>query len=500
MIAALLLAAALPVAAAQDAEYRTALDLLYDGHAEAATRRLEALGERHPQDPVRLYLQSLVLAWVVEQRPETTSLDRDLETAAARAWDLADARLKANPDDLRARFARGAASGVRSRYHLLRLHRGDAARTAAAMRQDLLAVREREPDNHDVNFGLGLYDYYADVLPKYAKLLRWFARIPGGNRVRGLEEIEKARDHSPLHRTEAQAQLYEIYAFWEEDPERALVEIQDLHRRHSAWPLWGLRLSEHLRERMGAYGEAAAVARAIAAQGKDPRRDPGPAALALARLALGRALLLDLRPTEARRALLPVKDGLPGNPALAAEARWLLGQTLELEGDRDGAFAHYRLAASSGDKEWKKRAQDSLEHPLSAADVRARHALGEARRSREAGRPLDAAESYREALAASPKSAEAALGAAEAALRAGRAEEARRLLDDLDDDDAGDPPWLRSWGWLLRGQAHDLEGEREAAVLQYKKVLKASFRRSELRDAAASGLRTPFQVVPSPGA
>lgn len=500
MIAALLLAALIPVAAAQDAEYMAALDLLYDGRAERAMWHLEALGTRHPEDPVRLYLQALVLAWMLEQRPETAALDRELEQAATRAWDLADVQVKANPDDLRARFARGAASGVRSRFHLLRLHRADAARAAAAMREDLLAVREREPDSHDVNFGLGLYDYYADVLPKYAKLLRWFARIPGGNRTRGLAEIERARDQSPLHRTEAQAQLYEIYAFWEEDPERALEEIQDLHRRHPGWPLWGLRLSEHLRERMGAYAEAAAVAEGIVNAAKDPKRDPGPGAVALARLALGRALLLDLRPAEARRALLPGKDGLPGNPALAAEARWLLGQSLELEGDPDGAFAHYRLSASSGDKDWRKRAQASLERPLSAAEVRARHAIGEARRDRQAGRWREAAESYREALAASPKSAEAMLGAAEAELRAGRAEAARALLRDLEENGPGDPPWLRSWSWLLLGQAHDLEGEREAAVLQYKKVLKTSFRRSELRDAATSGLRSPFQATPTPGA
>jgi predicted Zn-dependent protease len=413
---------------------------------------------------------------------------------------MADARVRANPDDLRARFARGAASGVRSRHHLFRLHRSDAARTAAAMRGDLLAVREREPGSQDVNFGLGLYDYYADVLPKYARLLRWLARIPGGDRERGLTEIERARDGSVLHRTEAQAQLYEIYAFWEEDPERALDEIQALQRRHPGWPLWGLRLSEHLRERMGAYPEAAAVARGIVAAANRRNRDPGPAAVALARLALGRALLLDLRPAEARRALLPVKDGLPGNAALAAEERWLLGQSLELEGDRDGARAHYRLAVAAGDKDWRKRAQSSLENPLSPGEVRARHAIGEARRHREARRWREAAESYREALASSPGSTEGALGVAEADLRAGRAAEARLHLEDVEEARPGEPPWLVSWRWLLLAQAHDLEGEREAALVQYKKVLKASFRGAVLREAATSGLRAPFHPVPSPGA
>ncbi|HZM53083.1 MAG TPA: hypothetical protein VFE68_21440, partial [Vicinamibacteria bacterium] len=120
--AALLLAAGV-VASPSDRDYRAALDLLYDGRADAAQARLRELERAHPGDPVPVYLQALVLAWIVEQQPETTARDRELEEAADRAFSVADARLRADPEDARALFARGAARGVRSRHHLFRAQR-----------------------------------------------------------------------------------------------------------------------------------------------------------------------------------------------------------------------------------------------------------------------------------------------------------------------------------------------------------------------------------------
>ncbi|HET6899119.1 MAG TPA: hypothetical protein VFK70_12255, partial [Vicinamibacteria bacterium] len=77
--AALLLAAA--VASPLDRDYRAALDLLYDGRAEAARTRLRELEAAHPDDPVPVYLQALVLCWIVEQQPETSARDQELEQA-----------------------------------------------------------------------------------------------------------------------------------------------------------------------------------------------------------------------------------------------------------------------------------------------------------------------------------------------------------------------------------------------------------------------------------
>jgi len=480
------------VAAEHDPEYRAALDLLYDGRGAECQARLAALEAKHPDDPVPVYLQALALEWALEQQPESTELDRAVEQAAERAWTAADARLRKDGSDARARFARGAASGVRSRYHLFRLHRAEAARAAAQMREDLLLARARDPQDADVQFGLGLYDYYVDVLPRFARVLRFLAGLPSGNRARGLAAIARAARSARLHAVEAQAQLYEIHAFYEDDPDRAAEEMEALVRHYPGWPLWPLKLAEHLRDRLGDYAGSEAVTRALIHRADDPRAAAGPGAVALARLSLARTLLLDLRPDDARRVLIPVEDGLPGSPSVGAQARLLLGRSLELDGDRDAAVAHYRVAASSADPEWRRRAQDSLRHPLAAEEVSARRALVALRRAREAGRAEEAAARAREVLAAWPLSREAALAAAEEDLHAGRP--GRLRVPEVEEARGDEPAWLVPWSRLLRAQAADLAGDREAAVILYKKVYESARRRTELRRAAAEGLRTPFRA------
>lgn len=500
LLASLLLTTALSSTPAGEAALREALELVYDGGTDGGLARLEALAAAAPQDPLPAYFSALALCWKIEQQGESGALDRELVRRADTAVALADARLREDPRDARALLARAGGWGAKGRLQLFRRDKRESARSAVRMRRDLLALLALEPDNLEASFGLGLYDYYADVLPKLLRLLSFLAGIPGGDRQRGLARIEHAKQ-ARLHDTEARAQLYEIYAFYENLPDRAHEEMLVLRRRHPGSPLWALKLAEHERERMGLYAESAEVARAILAAVE--RGDPNyaPVVGVLARLALGESLLLDLRLAEARRVLLAVKDASPEFPRLALRARLLLGRSLELEGDIDGARAHYRLAAEGPDRQLGREAQRALQNPLPAAAARGLGFIAEARRLREMRRPREAADAYRRALAVSPDNAEAALGSAEDDLERGRVEPARKALEKLGELRAPDPPWLRPWAWLLLARAHDLGGERAAAVKAYKRVWEAPLGREELRRAASAGLEAPYLSHPaeSPG-
>jgi tetratricopeptide (TPR) repeat protein len=493
----LLLAAGLSVAVPGDEAYRAALELVYNGAFDAAEDRLSALSASG--DPVGPYLQALALGWKLEQRPGSTAFDDAFLQRTAQALALAEARLGKDRDDARARLARGAAFGVRSRYHIFRRHRSDAAKDAVRMREDLLKARAQGVTDGDILFGLGLYDYYTDVLPKVIKLVRFFTGMPGGDRERGLAFLEEAREGTLFHDTEARVQLYEIYAFYEDKPDRALVEIRALWARYPGWPRWGLSLAEHLRDRLGLYEESAAVARVVletAEEGRHPNYQPVVAAIA--RASLGESLLLDGRFREARAALLPAGEGSPEAPGVAPRVHLLLGRSLELEGDRDAALPHYRAAAGSPDPEVRHRAQAALASPLPAGERRAAQALAVARREREAGYEEEAVAACRRAREAWPRSTEAALCVAESDLKRGRPEEAREILEGLGADKGVRPPWARPWAALLYGELRDLEGRREEAVQEYKKVLQEPYGREALRARAAEGLRRPFTPESGP--
>ena len=492
-----------PARAAESAEsdrdeaYRQALEVLYDGDIDGALTRIRALVANSPDDPLGHYVETLAFCWKIEQSAESAALDKEFEARVERALSAAQAALRKKPGDPRALLARGAIQGVKSRFHLFRLHRTDAARAAVKMREDLREVVKQQPGSRDALFGLGLYDYYADVLPKLVKVVRFLARMPGGDRARGLALIESARRGSLLHDREAQIQLYEIYAFYEKKPDHALEEIRSLVLRYRDWPLWPLKLAEHLRARMGLYKESAEVARGILATGQKGHPSFTGTAVLLARLSLGESLLLDLRTFEAHKELLPlVAPETRAAPAMAARAHLLLGRSLELRGDRDGAKRHYQSAAAGTDKEVRRRAQDALASPLSAEELRAWQHIADARRQREAGRLAESAELYRRAAQQWPRSAEATLRTAEEEIDKGHAERARAAVARLVEMEAPDPPWVAAWSRLLSARLHDLAGERVAAVKAYKQVFEEPYGLDELRQAAREGLDRPF----APGA
>jgi hypothetical protein len=487
---ALLLATGLSVAAPGDEAYREALELLYNGGFDATAERLSAAATR---DPVAAYLRVLARCWKLEQAPESAVWDEAFLKETREALSFADARLRQDPKDARAQFARAGLFGVRSRYHIFRWHKADAARDAVRMREDLLEVQALGVTDKDVRFGLGIYDYYSDVLPQLLKLVRFFMGMPGGDRERGLVLLEEAKEGTLFHDTEARVWLYEIYSLYEDKPDRALEEARYLWSRYPGWPRWGLSLAVHLRDRMGLYAESAAVARAVLERAEE-KRHPNyqPVVAAMARASLGESLLLDFRLGEARAALLPAREGAPEAPWIAPRVQFLLGRSLELEGDREAALTHYRAAAAGPDRELRRRAQAALASALPAGEVRALPALSAARRAREVGRLEESAAASRRALAISPGNGEAALGVAESALGKGRLEEARQILEVLGGEKGFRPPWARPWRALLWGELADLEGRREEAIHEYKKVLQEPYGREALRERAAEGLRQPF--------
>jgi tetratricopeptide (TPR) repeat protein len=490
MAPAFVLAAAFLSSPADDT-YRAALDLLYDGSTETAILRLAALREAAPEDPIGAYLEALALCWKIEQRPDSRALDGDFHRLVDRAIALADARLGNDASDVRALVARGAAHGVRSRLHLFRAEARPASRAAERMRADLLAARALDPENRDVLFGLGLYDYYVDVLPRGMKVLRLLLGIPGGDRRRGLSWIAEAREGSLFHRSEVEWQLYQIYAFYEDAPDLADAAISSLRGRYPEAPLWALQLAEHRRARLGLYAESAATAREILAAADAGHPNYSPVVAAMARLSLGESLLLDLRLEEAEDALRRASDVRPEDPSLAARAHLLLGRALDLSGRRDSAEAHYKVAATSSRGDVRREAAVALAAPLTKADVDAARQLGEARRLREAGREDASAAAYRAALALSPQCREAMAalagddirhGLAQAALRAARLAETGRGLA---------PPWVPAEARLAQAEALEILGNRAAAVRLYKDVFEHPFGRATLRDRAAAGLRRP---------
>jgi tetratricopeptide (TPR) repeat protein len=443
------------VARPGDAEARAALGLVYDGDFHGAEARLAALAQERPGDPVLPYLQALALEWRLEQDPASRAHDAEVLALADRALGLAP-----DPADGRALLARGAAHGVKSRLHLFRWDKGPASREAVRMREALAAARAAEVEALDLDFGLGLYDYYADTLPRFFKLVAFVLRIPAGDRERGLESLARvARGGSLFHDDEARVQMYDVHSYFERQPDRALHWIREMWRLHPGWPLWGLKLSQLLGEPMGLWAESAAVARGILAtvdEGRHPNYQPVVAAMA--RVQLAEALLGDLRFEEACATARDGPGDVPGAAWVGERVRRVLARCHDLD-ERAGS-----------------------------AEVVALALLARSRRLREQGDEPAAETACLRAFQAFPASAEARLCAARESLRAGRpkaALELARAALDGEELDAG----RRPCALMALARALEDEGNRKDALEHYRRVWDEPLGRDALRTEAAEAIR-----------
>ena len=147
--------------------------------------------------------------------------------------DICEKRLDENPDDVAAMFFKGGAVGFRGR---LRANRG---KWLGAVNDGITAMPlvrkayELEPNNYDVLLGIGIYNYYAAVIPdKYPIVKPAMIFFPSGDRKKGLEQLLQASLHAKYAQVEATYFLMQNYFTYEKDFPKALELARKLHEKY----------------------------------------------------------------------------------------------------------------------------------------------------------------------------------------------------------------------------------------------------------------------------
>ena len=179
-----------------------------------------------------LGLEALSLWWQIQLDPESRALDEAFASRANAAIAEAERMTAAEPERAEAWFYLGAAYGVRAQWRVLRVERVAAARDGKRIKASLERALALDPAMHDAEFGIGMYRYYADVAPAYLRFLRWLFLLPGGDRVDGLRQLERAATQGQLVRGEAQYQIHVLYLWYEHKWREALVLVRGLQARY----------------------------------------------------------------------------------------------------------------------------------------------------------------------------------------------------------------------------------------------------------------------------
>ena len=199
-------------------------NLDYDG----AIARFDKVLAAHPQDPMaygfdlmvtvfrELYHQDLLdttyyahdsfltTGRKVEVQPQ--QVER-IEFLTDKAISLADERIKNNPQDANAYFARGYARGLHAAFITLANHSFvGAARQGLAARNDSEAALRIDPAYYDADMAIGIQQFAVASLPRLVRMVVGIAGV-GGNKEKGLDLLKVSASKGVVTRVESRTAL-----------------------------------------------------------------------------------------------------------------------------------------------------------------------------------------------------------------------------------------------------------------------------------------------------
>lgn len=410
----------------------------YAARYDAALEEIDRLAAENPDDPepdlARAHvecLRALLSGDILADDPSVRSMTDSAEAALAKA----EARLAADPADVRALRARGFARSYVARAHVITgstlkavWHaQGGAADLAASLR----ATAEEERDADPYLF-LGFFHYMSGLSPSFVRAVGSVLNLTADCDL-GLREIEHAAAHGVLYRDEAKLTLAFLSLLDREaDYARSLDLLLDLTRRFPDNPGFALVLFMAQR-RVEDYAAAEATLRRILA--RDPASTPEPIRLGTRVVLAG--LLAELNRFDESETILAslLEERSESAERVRARLHLALGSIAERRGDRAGAEALYREAESAianalrwDQESLKREVKSRLEKPLTPDEIELRFIQGEELRGDPAS-ALALADRMADRLAGEsapddPAAAELRYRRGRAAAKLGRREEA----------------------------------------------------------------------------
>jgi thioredoxin-like negative regulator of GroEL len=447
-------------------------DTIFDARFDEVPRELAKACPPAPQEVCRV-LDAVSLWWQIQLNPLDQSLDGEFKKRVDYAVASAETWTTREPQRAEAWFYLGGAYGARVQWRVLRGDRLAAARDGKRIKDALERALALDPDMHDAWFGIGLYHYYADVAPAAAKVLRWLLFLPGGDRVKGLQEMLRARDQGALLRSEADYQLQILYLWYEEDPARALELLDELRRRHAENPHF-LQLIAEVQDvyRHDLTASLRSWTNLLeAARQHKVRLAP----MAEAQARLGMALQLD-RLFETDRAIEHLRAVVEANPAApfaaVPQAQVQLGEALNRMGRHDEAVVAFRAALSAIDdvdaRELEERARTGMKQKPDAEEATAYRLSIDGWRALERGELQASTRAIEQSLALRPRDPVTRYRQAKLLQAQKDDAAALRLYEAIANARASTPPTFYASACLEAARLIERRGDRARAIDLYR--------------------------------
>lgn len=249
-------------------EARAAMDKIYSSDPDAAIPIARKMQQDRPDHPLGYLLEGEALWWkrycaacevkygIVESWHHGKDPGDDAYLALVdKTIGIAQAQL-AQSETAEMHVYEGIAWALKARLYSVRGENRNVARAGVAGRAEFLRALQLDPDMADASAGIGLYNYYVDTLPAIVRVLRFFMGIPGGDKQKGVEQMEAGMTHGVLLAVDIRFALARALRQYDEKYEDALKIAEPLGARYPQNALFQLLLG-NLNTELGRRSAAA---------------------------------------------------------------------------------------------------------------------------------------------------------------------------------------------------------------------------------------------------
>ncbi len=247
---------------------RKGYEQFYNLQYDDALRTFTVIAQQHPQEPIawdyvlmvtifrELYHQDLLDttyyahdSFLASKRdvPVPQATRAQIEDLTNKVVSMADTRLKTDPQDKNALFARGFARGMHASFATLVDHSFTAAaRQGYQARNDSEAVLKIDPQYADADMAIGIQQFAVASLPRFVRMMVGVMGV-GGNKEKGLELLRNAAAHGAITSVESRTVL-SLFLRHDARYGEALEVQQELARQYPHDYLFELEVANLLKD------------------------------------------------------------------------------------------------------------------------------------------------------------------------------------------------------------------------------------------------------------
>lgn len=202
---------------------------IYNVRFAESEKIAKQIQSQFPLNQSGYFLEAVSYWWKILMYVESREYDKPFLKSIDKVLDKCDKALETAASDIGALFFKGAALGYRGRFYSQREEWVKAALDGHQAYKILEKALAIAPNNRDMLFGIGYYNYFSIVLPeKYPLLKPLMAFAPVGNKKMGLLQVKASANSARYSNLEAMIVLMQIYYTFEKNTTEALKIADEL--------------------------------------------------------------------------------------------------------------------------------------------------------------------------------------------------------------------------------------------------------------------------------